>query len=1028
MRIRTLTPGWATFGQVLPQGAARGPLQVGNLPTQTDKMTHWPDGSIRFAVLTAHVPAAGAYPVTEGDIPPLAMPPISSPNVAVWVRQGSVEWGVRLYELPTSANYWLAGGNVVERRYIAPFTNNGGEPHPHLRCVLDVRYYRDGGVRVSVCVENCLDVAGAGMQAYSLRVLDGSTELYAADLTHPWLTRYRLTFHLGGLQEAFVLPDWAPAVAAGAVPQYPATTSGFYSPVSFPPLSHGWLNPDMPATGGRPEIAPYPDWAARTLGGDGTQLSITLAHGNNPAGAFPVHIRNDDGRFLSIDDRPRYWLDTQRRGSDGPLGDVTSSPLVPDNAHQPSLAYVPYLATGDRYYVDEMADWANYVLLSTNPEWRGNTQGGDGSLGLLYANETRGIAWGLRNLTDAAAYLPDIDPRKAYFAAKVTNNLAWADTWARDGWPRDHGVAWHGMFWDSERQADVTVLWMHDYAAWAIRHAHQQGFTGGADWLRQIVNFHASWLMDPTQRRAAAPYRLPIGAPLPTADEIATSPYWLEARLLLTVAEELGVAGAAAARAWVETFATDDLVAHPGFHALPGVPGVPTVPDDPTPPDPEIVVYPIDLATMPVDGGSFRLGLTVTRPADGLYRLCPGQPFGVRAGGLGLEGVQKLVDLDDGQPSTGWPHSAAFVFPRPGVRSVLFSVPGHSVDVPVLVEGPLPLKVGSTTVLASTTTGPVSDNTVGLDWDVDNPEWWTWYFSGDPWNATLYRLSGPPDDPFAGPQHLARITGSPYTLTFGGPCHRDSESGLLLMACLGQWGARDGGGDYNYGDTFLAVSSDGGRNFRYAGVIARHAVTPELWRTKASLYGVHSVGGSGLLCLPGTEDIDYLYSFPPHLTGETVGAKGDVANLVPNSLVRAPLRAVCERILAGGDVTNLWQRFYQGRWDESALGGRADPVIPFGGYAGAQVQWCSHINSYLALVSAVECSDRLFLTWAPALTGPWSPPQLLWREERPGFWFGGAGFLNPGGQVGDSFRVGVPCWQEWNGGEIQLAAFDVTLE
>ncbi|MDP3685470.1 MAG: hypothetical protein Q8R32_01415, partial [bacterium] len=44
-----LTSGWATFGQALPQGAARDALQIGDLETQTDVKTRWPDGSIRFA-------------------------------------------------------------------------------------------------------------------------------------------------------------------------------------------------------------------------------------------------------------------------------------------------------------------------------------------------------------------------------------------------------------------------------------------------------------------------------------------------------------------------------------------------------------------------------------------------------------------------------------------------------------------------------------------------------------------------------------------------------------------------------------------------------------------------------------------------------------------------------------------------------------------------------------------------------------------------------------------------------------------
>src|SRR5262249_57723099 len=42
----TLTPGWATFGQALPQGVATGGSRVGTLPPQTDGQTTWPDGPL----------------------------------------------------------------------------------------------------------------------------------------------------------------------------------------------------------------------------------------------------------------------------------------------------------------------------------------------------------------------------------------------------------------------------------------------------------------------------------------------------------------------------------------------------------------------------------------------------------------------------------------------------------------------------------------------------------------------------------------------------------------------------------------------------------------------------------------------------------------------------------------------------------------------------------------------------------------------------------------------------------------------
>src|SRR5262249_41614363 len=60
------TPGWATFGQAVPQGLAFNGLQVGNLPTQTDVKNRWPDGSIKYALVTAKIPSAGNYSIKPG--------------------------------------------------------------------------------------------------------------------------------------------------------------------------------------------------------------------------------------------------------------------------------------------------------------------------------------------------------------------------------------------------------------------------------------------------------------------------------------------------------------------------------------------------------------------------------------------------------------------------------------------------------------------------------------------------------------------------------------------------------------------------------------------------------------------------------------------------------------------------------------------------------------------------------------------------------------------------------------------------
>ena len=78
------TQGWATFGLALPKGAVTTGVKVGTLQTQTDVKTRWPDGTIRFAVVTARIGSAGNYAITPG---PLVA---SQTGFSAWQREAIV--------------------------------------------------------------------------------------------------------------------------------------------------------------------------------------------------------------------------------------------------------------------------------------------------------------------------------------------------------------------------------------------------------------------------------------------------------------------------------------------------------------------------------------------------------------------------------------------------------------------------------------------------------------------------------------------------------------------------------------------------------------------------------------------------------------------------------------------------------------------------------------------------------------------------------------------------------------------------
>jgi hypothetical protein len=531
-----LTAGWATFGEAVPQGAARDGLQVGALLTQTDVKSRWADGSIRFAIVTVNAPAGATYDLTAAAAPGGTFTP-TVPDASVTLTIGGVTYVAALPNAPSS-DVWLSGPLVSESRTtVAPISTATGAAHPFLRVNFDSRVYSDSSARVDVSVENLLDKAGATTVTYDATIaVNGQTVFTKPGVQHYYLTRWRKVFAVGTTPLATITPDMRPFNAAQALPPYLALVANQVSTPSgatYDILSSGALDPNMPAHGGRPELAPYPDWTARYLvHRNATQRSFVLANGDL-SGSWPVHVREAEGgaksgvgseRFVSLDQRPTLWYD-QRAQSSGldyikgtpmPIreyGSLTPGPgqtaLIPDNAHQPSLAYVPYLITGDRYYAEEMAFWANYGMLRTY-----NGDGVRNSAGILESNEVRGYGWALRNLVDAAAYYPDASPMKAYLSQKVTNNLKWLDTYANAQDPVSNPFR---VLWLNERPdgAQYIGLWEQNYLAYAIDRASKQGFTGGLAHRDAIAKFQLMlFSSDPDYPRAqGAPYVVGVGTP-----------------------------------------------------------------------------------------------------------------------------------------------------------------------------------------------------------------------------------------------------------------------------------------------------------------------------------------------------------------------------------------------------------------------------------------------------------------------------------------------------------------------------------
>ncbi|MCX7591563.1 MAG: hypothetical protein N2255_08050, partial [Kiritimatiellae bacterium] len=243
------------------------------------------------------------------------------------------------------------------------------------------------------------------------------------------------------------------------------------------------------------------------------------------AGSWPIHVRNSKtGRIMTIDERPEFWFDP--RGRDKPVWQPDRTPppavdtpegkqyvLTPDVAHQPSLAYIPYLVTGDFYYLEEAYFWANYCLIA---QWDAPRQKAKG----IMSDQVRGNAWGLRNIGDAAFIAPDGDPEGAYFEEKIHNNMAHM-TAKMYGPPEYNSMGfWYPRDMQNARIQNpanpnwlVMVWWEHDYLIWSLHHLTELGFSDAAKPRDFLLRWRVGSFVnrDDFDPRLSAPYRTVIG-------------------------------------------------------------------------------------------------------------------------------------------------------------------------------------------------------------------------------------------------------------------------------------------------------------------------------------------------------------------------------------------------------------------------------------------------------------------------------------------------------------------------------------
>lgn len=466
------------------------------LPTQVERKANAPDGSLRHALLSTILPvgAAGSFDVVLTDAVPATGTPRALKSLlddgfdaVVTARLGGRTYIASAKSMlsgePRSVTRWLDGAIVTEWDVSGALADTTGA-HPHLHVRFAVRSYLGvPGERVDVTLENdWAFVTGPANFTYDLVLAVRGKSVFAkSGVVHRAHTRIRRVVtpfvdpspHLerAYLDRTGAVPHYDPSVV---VAEHALAEWGKAADAATDLAAVVLVEKAMETTGGRPDLGVLPAWsAAYVMTGDPRARRAVLAVGDT-AGQFSTHYRDEKtGDIVSIVTYPDVTLLGDPGDTTHPFPACTdcASPLSADSAHQPSMSYLPYLLTGDRFHLEELELWANYNVMQANPEYRGR------ALGLVKFDQVRGMAWSMRTFGQVAFLAPDADPQKAYFTKLLRDNLAWFVDHQVNGEGKNAlGLVTFGYAFSYDDETGIAP-WQDDFFTSAIHQVASMGFT-----------------------------------------------------------------------------------------------------------------------------------------------------------------------------------------------------------------------------------------------------------------------------------------------------------------------------------------------------------------------------------------------------------------------------------------------------------------------------------------------------------------------------------------------------------------------
>jgi len=522
----------------IPSSATVGAKLSDNtlIPLQVDKKATHADGSLRHAVISAKLPG-----INIGGIESISLFQTDTAlagagitvdellattfDATVTLTINGLVYSISARDLLMNTNpvSWLNGSLVSEWLVNGPIKTSLGVNHPHLTARFAIRAFEGlNRVRVSVTIENShVLVPNPDRFIYDLSVnIQNQGEVLAQSrVPHYRQSRWQRVFWWGSDPQVHIIHDKNYFESTRAIPTYDASVSvpdfrmsewlSLFNQNSDL-MEFGLIDPYMPGGGARDrgDIAPLPGWTATWLLSQDSRAKTYMLGTDAQAGTFNVHFRDEKTGYPIRTTDHSSWQAYVGDDSGGyyPPGLSNGFPsyATAEPSHEPDIAYVPYLITGDYFYLEEMQFWASWNIMYSS--FRG------GASGYVVWDQVRGQAWSLRSIAHAAYATPDAHPLKTYYLSILDNNRQllnnrWINTQSSEfRWPAI-GVNPLGYITNEEwlGYTNIMASWMDDFMTWSVGHITALGFSEWNTFRDYKVRFPVGRTIDPASCWVLAP-------------------------------------------------------------------------------------------------------------------------------------------------------------------------------------------------------------------------------------------------------------------------------------------------------------------------------------------------------------------------------------------------------------------------------------------------------------------------------------------------------------------------------------------